>query len=333
MSFSVKFILVAGIAFSLLAAGQTPSKPLESADAASDVGAAQPVITVRGLCAHGQAKAKDAAACIRTMNRKQFDALVNALNPDGVPLPVNGRRYLARTYTEYLAVEAAARDSGLEDTVEFRELMEYLRLKTITEMYRRKMQEKYRTPTPEEITAYYKQHLSDYETVKVVNILIPKGNPPGQDKGESDKKAHEAAELARQRLLKGEDPVQIQKDSYSALGLTTPPPATELGNLRRSQFSKAEGDELFSLKPGEVSQIVTGASNYVIYKLISKDVTPEEKARNDISQAIYQKNFREAMKAVIGATTAEFNEQYFRPDTPPAGPPYPQPGPHLSSPH
>ncbi len=324
MSFLRKFVLIGETAFSLLAAGQTQAKPPESANPAPGVAATQPVITVRGLCAHDHLKTNDATRCIRTMNREQFDALVNALNPEGVPLPPNGPRHLARTYAEYVAVEAAARNSGLEDTIQFRELMEWLRLKTITDLYRRKLQEKYGTPTQEEITAYYKQHFSDYETVELVRVLIPREGAPGQDKGELDKKAHQAAGVARQRLMKGEDPVQIQKDTYSALGLASPP-STDLGSRRRAQLVKEEA-EVFALKPGEVSQIQIEPSYYVIYKLISKDAISQDKVKNDISREIYQKNFREAMKAVIDAAPAEFNEQYFGPVVP-AGAPYTPPGP------
>src|SRR5262249_5048200 len=230
--------------------------------------------------------------------------------PEGIPLPPNGLQHLARTYAEYLAVEAAARNSGLEDTIQFRELMEWLRLKTITDLYRSKLQEKYRAPTQEEITSYYKQHFSDYETVKLIRVLIPRESPPGKDKDQFDKKAHEAAGVARQRLMEGEDPVQIQKDSYSALGLASPP-STDLGSLRRAQLVKEEAAEVFSLKPGDVSQIQIEPSYYVIYKLITKDVISQDKVTNDISREIYQKNFREAMKEVIDAAPAEFNEQYF----------------------
>src|SRR5260370_2478902 len=197
MSFLRKFVLIGETAFCLLAAGQTPAKPPESANPTSGVAATQPVITVRGLCAHDHLKTNDATGCIRPLNREQFEGLVHALNPEGLPLPANGLQHLARTYAEYLAVEAAAKNSGLEDTIQFRELMEWLRLKTITDLYGRKLQEKYGTPTQEEITTYYKQHFSDYETAKLVRVLIPRDGPLGQDKNEFDKKAHQPTDLAR----------------------------------------------------------------------------------------------------------------------------------------
>ena len=317
MWFPRKFISIVGITFSLLAAGQTPAKPPEPANPAPDVAATQPVITVRGLCPQqGQASASGANPCSKAMTREQFEALVKALNPEGQNLPPNGRQNLAKTYAEYVAIEAAARNSGMEDTLQFRELMEWLRLKAITDLYRRSIQEKYRTPSPEEITAYYKQHFPDYETVKLVRILIPRADSSGQvnNQEDFDKKAHEAANAARQRMMKGEAPEQIQNDAYSTLGLTHPP-LTDLGSRRRTELIKEEAAELFSLKPGEVSQVETEPNSYVIYKVAGKDVVPQDQVKSDIAREIYQKKFKDAMQAVLDAAPVEFNEQYFRPAT------------------
>ncbi|HEV3038103.1 MAG TPA: peptidylprolyl isomerase [Candidatus Angelobacter sp.] len=321
MRFSRIVILFGGVSFSLFANAQTPAKTPEVGTPASNVAATQPVITVRGLCAYrNQGKTTDAAGCTSTINREQFEALVNALNPEGVPLPPNGRQNLARSYAEYLAIEAAAKDLGLEDTIQFRELMEWQRLKTITDLYKRKIQEKYRTPSQEEITAYYKEHIPDYESLKLARVLIPREGLPGQDKEAFDKKAHELAIVARQRMMKGEDPAQVQNDAYSALEVSSLS-STDLGNRRRNDLVKDQANELFSLNAGDVSQVEIEARSYVIYKVISKDVKPEDQVKNDISREIYQKKFREAMKAVIDAAApAEFNDQYFGPAAQAASP-------------
>src|SRR5438552_2118239 len=120
MWFLTRFVLISGIAFSLLqsanitpeeqnsspmksepgSSSQAATKPRESAG--PNVGATQPVITVHGLCAHsGQANTGDATTCSKTLNREQFEGLVTALNPEGQALPPNGRQNLAKTYAEY----------------------------------------------------------------------------------------------------------------------------------------------------------------------------------------------------------------------------------------
>jgi parvulin-like peptidyl-prolyl isomerase len=340
MWFPAKFVLMSGIAFSLLqSANATPkeqnfspmkskpspvsqaaTKPREAAGPGPNVGANQPAITVHGVCEEGERKAaKDSSSCSKVITQEQFDNLVQALNPDAQAIPANARKNLAKTYAEYLAVEAAARKAGMEDTPQFRELMNWTRLRAITELYRRNLQEKYNTSLQEEIDVYYQQHLAEFERVRLVRILVPRENPSAPNKDEFDKKAQEAANAAREHLVQGLNPAQIQKDTYTALDLAAPP-ATDLGNRRRTDLIPEEAAEVFSLKPGEVSQVETEPKNYLIYKVESKDATPKEQVKNDISREIYQKKFRDAMKSVIDAAPAELNEQYFGVGVPSATP-------------
>src|SRR5438132_2622050 len=130
----------------------TTASPRESKAPDNSVGPTQPVITIHALCE----TAADAASCNKVITREAFEKLMNALNPSGQTISPKGRQNLAQTYAEYLAFEKAARGAGIEDTPEFREVMDWVRLRTIADLYRRSLQEKYRTHSPEEIDAYYK---------------------------------------------------------------------------------------------------------------------------------------------------------------------------------
>lgn len=269
------------------------------------------VITVRGLCQANSPKA-EANSCTAVMTREQFENLAEALNAGGGAMSPTVRRNLAKTYTDYLAVEAAAKKAGLEDTPQFEQLMNWVRLRTITDLYRRSLEEKLRNPPQNEIDAYYKEHQSDFEQASLARILVPHENSLAPDKDQFAKNALEAAKSARQRAQKGEDPAQIQKDVYSALGLAGSP-ATDAGKRRRTDLVPEESAEIFSLKPGEVSQVETEARNYVIYKLVSKSALPQEEVKSEIVKEIYQRKFKESMKAVIDAAPVDLNEQYFGP--------------------
>ncbi len=61
---------------------------------------------------------------------------MQALHP-GEALPTAARNNLAEVYAEYLAVEAAADESGMEDTAEYREFMIGCRALAASEYYRR----------------------------------------------------------------------------------------------------------------------------------------------------------------------------------------------------
>jgi len=219
---------------------------------------------------------------------------------------------VAKTYVELLAVEAAARKAGIEDTPQFRELAKWLRLRTITDLYRGQLSQKYRNPSQEEIKAYYEQHRAEFERVNLARILLPRESLAAPDKAEFEKKAVETAQAARDRASKGEDPAQIQKDAYTALGLNAPP-STDLGKRRRADLVADEAADILSLKAGEVTQVEREAKNYVIYKVLAKDTLSEEEAKPEIAREIYQQKFKAAMKSAIDVAPAELNQQYFGP--------------------
>jgi len=321
-------VVAIGITFSLL---QTPaSQPISSTekpnqtaeaqaspvlakpvDSASAVGEGQAVITIRGLCAESGARSGQTGnPCSKQITRKDFERLMNALNPGGQTVSTSGRQNLAQAYVEALAFADAARKAGTEDTEEFREVMFWVRLRTVADLYRRNLQEKYRTPEPEEIDTYYQEHIGSFERVHLLRILVPRENSSGGDKNEFDKKALAAAQAARKRAVNGEAVEQIQKDVYAGLGLEQPP-ATDLGSYQRADFLEKEGADVFSLQPGEVSPVETEIKSYVIYKVASKETLKEEQVKADIIHEIAQKKYRDALKAVMDSTQADFNEQYF----------------------
>ena len=220
------------------------------------------------------------------------------------------RRNLAKTYAELLALEAAAKKANLDNTEQFQEVARWLRLRALTSLYSRSLQEKYRNPSQAEIDAYYAAHLSSYERIKAARIMIPRTAPTGTDKAEFDKKARDAATAARDRAAKGEDAEQIQKDSYSALGLGGAPP-TDLGIRGRDQFLQEESDELFALGPGNVSRVEAEASSYVVYKVVSKETLSEDQVKNAIAADISRRKLADALQSATGSVRSELNEQYF----------------------
>ena len=298
------------------AQGQVSSIPAKPADSASAVGDSQAVITVRGLCAEGAGSSgKPGNPCSKQITRKEFERLMNALNPGGQSISASGRQNLAQAWVEALAFADAARKAGTEDTEEFREVMFWVRLRTIGDLYRRNLQEKYRTPGPEEIDSYYQQHLGSFERVHLLRILVPRENSSGGDKSAFEKKALAAAQAARMRAVNGEAVEQIQKDVYAGLGLEGPP-ATDLGTYQRADFMEKEAADVFSLQAGEVGPVETEIKNYVIYKVASRETLKEAQVKAEIIHEISQQKYRDALKAVMDSAHADFNEQYFGPMAP-----------------
>jgi hypothetical protein len=297
-------------------ASPIPPKPARPADSASAVGETHAVITIRGLCAEeAGTESQLGNSCSKQITRKEFERLMHALNPGGQSVSSNGRQNLAQAYVEALAFADAARKAGTEDTEEFREVMFWVRLRTIADLYRRNLQEKYRTPEPEEIDSYYQEHIGSFERVHLLRILVPRENFSAGNKSEFEKKALAAAQAARTRAMNGEALEQIQKDVYAGLGLEQPP-ATDLGSYKRSDFMEKEAADVFSLQLGEVGPLETEIKSYVIYKVASKETLTEAQVKADIIREIAQQKYRDALKAVMDSAHADFNEQYFGPMAP-----------------
>ncbi len=285
-----------------------------------------PVINVQGICKDNSAKAGASRLCKTIVTREQFERLIAALTAAGQPIPPNGRQKLAQAYVDLLAYEEAARASGTESSPEFRDLMDWIRLRTLSEMHRRSLQERYRTPSAQDIDDYYHQNLSNFTDIKLRRILIPRKNPSARNQEEYEKHALQVANDLRERAAKGEDPDQLQKEVYTNLGLTSPPP-TDVGNRRKATLLAQERDEVFAMSVGGVSQVEQEPYSFVIYKVDSKYLLPEEVVKDEISREISKQRLDSALKAITSQAHPEFNQQYFTPapslpaNSPPAASP------------
>jgi parvulin-like peptidyl-prolyl isomerase len=232
------------------------------------------------------------------------------MNISGKPLTPESRRNLAEVYVQYLALEPPATKAGIESTERFEAIMRWWHLRSLADLYRVELQEQFKNPSPDELHSYYMQHLTNYQRIKASRILIPHTPGSTEEAKRADEKALQAANLAQQRVANGEDPEVVQKDAYSALGTSSPPP-TILGTLARSSFPATETDELFSLETGSVSKVETEGVSYVIYKIESKETLSEDSVKDEISRQIAQDKFRDAMRVINEAAKPEFNPSYF----------------------
>jgi hypothetical protein len=277
----------------------------------------QPVITVHGVCSGHPTAAKASAgtakaSCTTIVTKEQFETLLNALNAANRPLPPAARRNLAQAYVELLAYAQAAEKAGETDDPKFEQVMRIVRMRTLADLYRRNLEEKYRNPSPEEVQAYYSQHVTKYEEVKLDRIFIP-ATAPGQNKDDWDKKAAATANDIRDRAAKGEDIEKLQKEAFTTLSLTTTTPPTAMGVRRRGTLAQPEEEEVFSLQSGAVSKVLQNPTGYVIYKVESKQALPLDKVTDEVSRELLRQNLDKALKEITGAVHADLDEGYFGP--------------------
>ena len=232
-----------------------------------------------------------------------------------------------------LAFAEAARKEGMENDPKFIELMQFLRVRTLAESYKREQQEKFGTPSQEDIEAYYRQNLEKFEDLKVRRIFVPKNNPspvkPASDVSgakaaeagdpEFAKKAEQVANDIRERATKGEDPAALAKEAYATLGITSAPASTDAFSYRKGTLPAQDELEFLAGGSGSVSKVQVEATGYLIYKLDSKNPRPFDQVKVQISSTLARQILEEKTNAVMSGVQSELNDQYFGP--PPAAQP------------
>jgi hypothetical protein len=313
----------------------TPPTLLKHDEAPAPVPPDQPVLTVRGVCPAETAVASKPSVpstqdCKVTMTRQQFDTLVNAFNPTNQPVPQAARRQLGQAYVELLTLSEAAKAAGVENTPAFAEVMRVIRLKTLSDFYRTQLSEQFRNPPQQEIEDYYKSNAAKYEGAKLDRIYVPRNSPDAQAAAEQkeafQKKAQQLADDLQARAAKGEAMEKLQKEAFTTLGITAPPPTTDLNIARHGVFPPKLDQEIFAHKAGEVFRSDDG-NGYMIYRVESREPVPLETVKEEIVREISRRKMEEKMKELNAPVHAEFNDSYFGPALPaaPSRPPVPNP--------
>jgi len=308
----------------------TPPSLLKRDEKPAEVPPNQPVISIRGLCPAQpniatNTKVPSTAECSMSITKEQFDNLVKAFNSSNQPITQAQRRGLAEKYVELLVFSEAAEAAGVENTPTYAEVMRVLRLKTLGDLYLNQLAEQYRNPPEQEIEAYYQANQQKYEAAKLSRIFLPKNDPDPkatpEQKQDFQKKIQQVSDDVQARAAKGEDMAKLQKEAYTSLGITAAPPNTELSMARHGTFPPKLDQEIFSHKAGEVFRS-DDASGYMIYRVDSRQTSPLESVKAEISQQILRQKMEAKTKELQAPVHAQYDEKYFGPPAP-AGPPQP----------
>jgi hypothetical protein len=294
-----------------------PAVIIQARTAPSELGGDVAVIKMNGLCPAGEAK--DQPSCATTVTKDQFEDVLSAVSLGGQVFSTGAIRNVADDYVQNLILADAAVKAGMEKDPRIEELLRIVRVRTLAEAYRRKMEEKYRNPSKEEIEKYYQDNIARYESVRAERLMIPKFHPrwPKDVTGEFQKKAAVVAAEIRERAAKGEPFDRLQNDAFLKLGITPPSMVPETGLRRRGTFPPEVGKEIFALKPGEVSHVESEPGGYVVYRLIDKPTASLDQMKGEIVRELYQQKMELAVKGTLHSVKSEFNDQYFAPPSMP----------------
>ncbi len=285
----------------------------------------KPVITIDNLCS---VKPPQGRPCKTVVTKEEFDRILNSVRPG---LPPQARMQIAQSYAELLNFAMQAEKLGLDKRADVQEQMKLRRLQTLAVAYNRYLQEKFSKPSDAELEAYYNKNKAAYEEVTLKRIFIPKPTSTGEKRPPLDEAATKAlADKTRERAVSGEDFEKLQQETYVAANPDTGKsaiPSAAMGARRRGTLAGPQEEQIFALKPGEVSPVFEEPTGFFIYKVDSKRVLPFSDVKAQISRQLEQQKMQDAVAKVTGSVKTTFDRDYFSPSetAKPAAPGTPAP--------
>lgn len=166
--------------------------------------------------------------------------------------------------------------------------------------------------TEEEIKSYYDsqpQLFKQPEKVNASHILI-KVDPKADEAQKSE--ARKKIEKVQQRLKKGEDFATLAKEFSQC-------PSSEkggsLGSFARGQMAKPFEDTSFSLKPGEMSDVVETRFGYHLIKVIDKKpetTTAFKDAKDRIEKYLKNKKVKDQVREYVETLKKKAKTEIFQ---------------------
>ena len=290
---------------------------MQEAAAAQAVAPNAPVITIKGLCSTPAPKttaskttvsstAAKPAPCQTVITKKQLETLIETVKPNLQPPQ---RRMLAEQYVQLLVVANAASKAGLEKDPKVQEQLRLQKLQILAGAYTKEQQKKEAEVPEPDIEKYYRENVAKYEEAKLQRIYIPMVTEEGKPPDAAATKV--VAEKIQQRAAAGEDFDKLQKEAFAGAGNKGTAPSVDLGERRRGTLSPKQEEEIFKLKPGEVSAPLDETSGYYIYKMVSKDNVPLDKVHDEIKGMLGRERMRESMEKLRGSVDTTYNQAYF----------------------
>jgi len=207
---------------------------------------------------------------------------------------------------------ADAKKLGIDKDPRIKEQIEILTNNQLaSELLKKEIAEKIRV-SDEEAGIYYELHKDGYkmpETVRVRHILVKAGKEAGE---ESRKAAREKSESLLKRIRSGEDFGKVAEESSDDIGSKAKGGALDF--FSRGKMIKPFEDAAFSLKPGEVGDIVETKYGYHIIKCEGKKaagLVPFEDEKKGIVERIAKETASNKIKEFIEKRMTEEKVTFF----------------------
>jgi parvulin-like peptidyl-prolyl isomerase len=164
--------------------------------------------------------------------------------------------------------------------------------------------------TPEEISKYFAAHPSEFEEVRIHQVVIRKKSE-GAKEGTPGLTAEEAktrAEEIRKALSSGDDPKKVAEQFQvpNVVRVDAEPSAIRRGTLR-PDMEKA----VFELKDGEVSEVFDVTQSLVFFKVASHKVGELKDVSSQVENTLRQQKVNSALDGLKKNAKVWLDDGYF----------------------
>jgi hypothetical protein len=297
------------------------NKPVPPPPSAAAVAPDAPVLTIKGLCPGDPAKPGGAsgAACQTIITRSDFEKVARAIQPSLSPVV---KKQLLSLYPRLLIMSHEAEARGLDKEEYFQETFAYARLQILTQQLTHLLHEEAGKVPEKDIADYYEKNPNDFKEYTIERIYIPRMKqeppPPAKLSEEAEKERTKNEEDAMTKLAEalcaraagGEGFETLQKEAYQSAGMKSNAPNASMGRMRRNGLPPGH-DAVFSLKIGEVSQVLSDSGGHYIYKVDSVATESLAEVKEEIHNKLQGQRMRDMMSKIQGPFSTEVNDAYF----------------------
>src|ERR1700674_4617364 len=267
-------------------------KPAPPPPDAAAVPADAVVMTIKGLCPEGSSKENEAPnkGCETVITRAQFEKIARAIQPSMTPVV---KRQLVSLYPRLLIMSREAQARGLDKEEYVEQMFAFARMQILTQQLTRRVQEEAGKVPERDIVDYYQKNPDSFIQYSLERIYVPRLKqepPPAQrlsEAAEKDREKNAESEMMslaknlRERAASGESLVALQKEAFQSAGLKSNPPNASMGKIRRTGLPPGH-EAVFSLRAGEVSQVLSDSGGHYVYKLDGTSKQTPAEARDEI---------------------------------------------------
>ena len=241
-----------------------------------------------------------------------IDKAISGLTPQAQRSLVGqnqGRRPIGEEYVLMLVLSQQALAHHLESTPEFKELLALSRIKILASQEYQQLVQK-TVVTPEDTSKYYAAHQSEFDEIKVLQVVVRK-QPPGAKAGTPGFTAEEAkarAEEIRKAFIAGDDPAKIA-DKYqveSLVRVDSHPFPVHRGSMRADMEKAA-----FDLKPGQVTEVFDLGQALAFVKVVSHQSEDLHAASVRIEATLRQQKISNAIDTLKKNAKVWMDDAYF----------------------